>query len=134
MFSTGSKTRVRAIAVSLALLVVTTIPSANATPSKAAAKSYAKTYMKDTYGWGEKQYACLVRVYNYESHWNYKAKNGRYWGIPQLNSGFVRHQGYSKSQFMSSYKVQIRVGLKYIKNRHHTPCNAWHKIKKHGSY
>ncbi len=124
----------RAIVVATAVLLTAAMPTAQASASKSAAKSYAKSYMKQTYGWGDAQYACLVHVFNYESHWNYKAKNGRYWGIPQLNSGFVRGQGYSKSQFMANYKVQIRVGLKYIKKRHHTPCNAWHKIKKHGSY
>ena len=134
MFSTGKNVCGLAIAVATTVLLATAIPSAQASTSKSAAKSYAKTYMKQTYGWGDKQYGCLVKVYNYESHWNYRAKNGRYWGIPQLNSGFVRGQGYSKSQFMASYKVQIRVGLKYIKKRHHTPCNAWHKITKHGSY
>src|ERR1700685_1852333 len=28
-------------------------------------------------GYSKEQYACLVKLWNYESHWNYKAKNPR---------------------------------------------------------
>lgn len=101
---------------------------------KQDAKDYAATYMKETYGWSGAQFTCTVKVFEYESHWNYKTTNGKYLGIPQVNSGFVKGQGYSKTEFMKDYKLQVRVGLKYIKKRYGTPCKAWSHIGRTGWY
>lgn len=117
-----------------ALLIGFASTPANASLKKSEAKAYAKNYMKSTYGWGASQFACLDKVFNYESHWNDKDKNSRYLGIPQVNVGFVHSQGYSKKQFMASYKIQVRVGLTYVKKRYGTPCKAWSHIKKRGWY
>jgi hypothetical protein len=117
-----------------ALLIGFASTPANASSKKSEAKAYAKSYMKTTYGWGASQFACLDKVFNYESHWNDKDKNSRYLGIPQVNVGFVHSQGYSKKQFMSSHKIQVRVGLTYVKKRYGTPCKAWSHIKKRGWY
>ena len=106
-----------------------------AAPAKAkSAKSYAKTYMKAKYGWGAAQYKCLVRAWEYESHWNYKSQSKKYLGIPQLNVGFVKANGHTRKAFMKNYKVQVRLGLKYIKKRYGKPCSAWSHIKRTGWY
>lgn len=134
MFSTGSRIHARAVCVGIALIVGVAATPAHANSKKEEAKTYAKSYIKKTYGWGPAQFSCLDHVFNYESHWNYKDKNRRYLGIPQVNSGFVRSQGLTKKQYMASYKIQVRVGVKYVKKRYGTPCKAWRHIKKHGWY
>lgn len=119
------------------IILVTATGPAQAKPAKAdAAKAYAKSYINKKYGWGSKQYDCLVKVWEYESHWNYKSSGagGKYLGIPQLNRGFIKHSGYSIQQYKASYKVQVRVGLKYIKSRYGTACGARAHIKRTGWY
>lgn len=117
-----------------ASLIFVQAATAKTIEHKQDAKDYAASYMKDTYGWGAAQFTCTDKIFEYESHWNYKDKNGKYLGIPQVNSGFVKGQGYSKSAYMKDYKVQVRVGLKYIKKRYGTPCSAWKHIGSTGWY
>ena len=113
----------------ISLLGIPSIASGKTIEHKQDAKDYAKSYMQEKYGWGTSQYGCTVKVFEYESHWNYKTSNGKYLGIPQVNKGFVNGQGYSKSEFMKDYKLQVRVGLTYIKKRYGTPCKAWNHIQ-----
>ena len=122
---------------SLTIAVDSQTSSAHAEVAGAsAAKAYAKSYIDKQYGWGSKQYNCLVKVWEYESHWNVKSSGagGKYLGIPQLNRGFIKHSGYSVKQYKSSYQVQVRVGLKYIKTRYGTACGARAHIKRTGWY
>ena len=112
-------------------LIFSSMNPASARPAKSGeAKAYAKTYMSTKYNWAGKQYSCLVSLWEYESHWNYKSRSKKYFGIGQLNKGFIHHSGYSKKQYLASYKIQVRVGLKYIKSRYGTPCKA-NKHRKH---
>lgn len=129
--SFARKVVVSSIAISLVCLSPVT---AKTIEHKQDAKDYASAYMQETYSWGDNQFGCTVKVFEYESHWNYKDKNGKYLGIPQVNSGFVKGQGVTKAEFMKDYKLQVRVGLKYIKKRYGTPCSAWSHIKKTGWY
>lgn len=122
------------VVIFMTLLCVSLISSPAQATTKDDAKAYAQSYMQTKYGWDTKQFACASSVFNYESHWNYKDKNSKYLGIPQVNAGFVRSQGYSKQQFMSDYKIQIRVGLTYIKKRYGTPCKAASHIHQNGWY
>ena len=99
--------------------------------SKAAYKSYASTYMKNNYGWGSKQYSCLVTLWDRESNWNPKAHNkssGAH-GIPQALPGKKMGKGWR-----TDAHVQIRWGLKYIKGRYDTPCRALKHSNKKGWY
>ena len=71
-----------------------------------------------------KEYRCLELLWMRESQWNYKAKNKRSSakGIPQLLN-LKTNDPYE----------QINLGIKYIKHRYGTPCNAWAywQINKH---
>ena len=136
----GRRSLIGALAISLftgliAAGSVTSPVQAKAAKSDAA-KTYAKNYIDHKYGWGTKQYNCLVKVWEYESHWNYKSSGagGKYLGIPQMNRGFIKHSGYSIKQYKSSYQIQVRVGLKYIKSRYGTACGARAHIKRTGWY
>jgi hypothetical protein len=63
-----------------------------------------------------KEYKCLDQLWTKESNWNYKAKSktSSAKGIPQL----------LKLKTNDPYE-QINLGIKYIKHRHQTPCQAW---------
>lgn len=110
--------------------------SRSAGRSPASAKRFARAYIDDQYGWGDKQMDCLVSLWNRESHWNYRASNpnGKYHGIPQTSSSVWEGHGYSRSEYMGSAAVQIKVGAKYIKGRYGTPCSAWSFWKSHHWY
>lgn len=72
-----------------------------------------------------KQYRCVELLWNAESMWNPKSRNKKStaFGIPQL----------LKMKETDPY-LQIDLGLKYIKSRHQTPCQAWAKFKAVGHY
>lgn len=122
------------VAILTVILVGVNPASAKTIAHKQDAKDYAKSYMSEKYGWETKQFNCTVKIFEYESHWNYKTTNGKYLGIPQINSGFVKGQGHTKAEFMKDYKLQVRVGLTYIKKRYGTPCKAWSHIDRTGWY
>ena len=81
-------------------------------------KLYAHNQLQD---WD--QFLCLVRLYEKESNWRPEAKNGSHYGIPQ---------GRSKWLATATPYQQIRWGLKYIENRHKTPCKALRHFKRVG--
>lgn len=72
-----------------------------------------------------KQYRCLERLWIKESNWNPRADNPKStaYGIPQL----------LKLKVQDPYR-QIDLGLKYIKHRYGTPCEALDFHKKTGHY
>ena len=74
-------------------------------------KLYAHSIVIDA-----KEYKCLDQLWTKESNWNYKAKSktSSAKGIPQLLN-LKTNDPYE----------QINLGLKYIKARYSTPCNAW---------
>jgi hypothetical protein len=71
------------------------------------------------------EFYCLSDLWYKESRWNYKAKNPKSsaYGIPQLLNLKSKDPIY-----------QIDQGLKYIKHRHQTACNALAFHKKKGWY
>ena len=81
-------------------------------------KLYAHNQLQD---WD--QFLCLVRLYEKESNWRPEAKNGSHYGIPQ---------GRSKWLATATPYEQIRWGIKYIANRHKTPCKALRHFKRVG--
>jgi hypothetical protein len=85
-------------------------------------------------GWGEKEYNCLVALWNRESGWNVYAHNkgsGAY-GIPQaLPGGKMVSAG---SDWATSAKTQIKWGLGYISSRYSSPCKAWASSEQRGWY
>ena len=70
-----------------------------------------------------KQYKCIASLYGKESAWNPKATNGSHAGIPQ---------GRSKWLLTATPIQQVEWGLRYIKHRYSTPCNAWAHWKAKG--
>lgn len=83
-------------------------------------KLYAHSIVVDA-----KEYRCLELLWQRESQWNHKAKSktSSAKGIPQL----------LKLKTTDPYE-QINLGLKYIKARYTTPCNAWAFFKSKGYY
>jgi len=71
------------------------------------------------------EFYCLSDLWYKESRWNYKAKNPKSsaYGIPQLLNLKSKDPIY-----------QIDQGLKYIKHRHKTACNALAFHRKKGWY
>ncbi|WP_433333799.1 transglycosylase SLT domain-containing protein [Spirillospora sp. CA-294931] len=83
---------------------------------------------------GSGQFGCLVKLWNKESHWNYKASNpnsGAY-GIPQALPG--TKMASAGSDWRTNPRTQIKWGLGYIKNRYKTPCAAWSHSQSVGWY
>lgn len=108
----------------IGLLSQMTIINANAVESKDVTyfKLYAHSRILDS-----KEYRCLDLLWNRESNWNPLAhnKSGGAYGIPQLKNKRIQHlDGFS----------QIDFGIKYIKHRHSTACNAWKYWLKHRNY
>ncbi len=88
-------------------------------------RSVARLIMAQKYHWGSGQFSCLDRLWDKESHWNYRAQNrssGAY-GIPQALPG-TKMSSYG-SDWRSNPATQIRWGLDYIQRRYQTPCGAW---------
>ncbi|MEV4256359.1 transglycosylase SLT domain-containing protein [Spirillospora sp. NPDC049652] len=84
-------------------------------------------------GWSTRQYKCLVKLWNRESHWNHKAGNasGAY-GIPQALPG--RKMRSAGKDWRTNPKTQIKWGLRYIKGRYGTPCRALGHSNSRGWY
>lgn len=85
-------------------------------------------------GWGEDQFACLVALFNRESHWNVYAGNpvsGAY-GIPQALPG--SKMASAGADWQTNPRTQITWGLNYIAGRYITPCGAWGHSQAKGWY
>lgn len=83
-------------------------------------QGYAKILL-DKEGFSNKEFKCLVTLWENESHWNYKADNpnSTAYGIAQVLG--------EKSKEPAT---QISNGIRYIIHRYETPCNAtafWRK-------
>jgi hypothetical protein len=69
-------------------------------------KAYAKALLNDN-----KQYKCIIELYNKESNWRPEARNGSHYGIPQLRNEIM----LSKNPLQ-----QVDLGIKYIAHRYGT--------------
>lgn len=88
-------------------------------------KIYAKFFIKQKYGWGKKEYRCLVNLWNRESGWSHEVENktsGAY-GIPQSLPG--DKMASAGKDWKTNPATQIKWGAKYIKTRYGTPCDAY---------
>ena len=86
------------------------------------------------YGWSDRQWRCLDRLWTRESSWNHLARNrgsGAY-GIPQALPG--SKMATAGSDWKTNPATQIKWGLSYIKGRYHTPCEAWAHSQNVGWY
>jgi hypothetical protein len=110
-----------------ACLVVLPLTAASATglPSTAEIKAYAQGYV--TAKGGLSQWKCFNRVIHYESRWNHRAVNGRYYGLGQMANAKARHSG-------KPY-LQVRDAWKYMVHRYDgDACGAWSHINRVGWY
>ena len=85
-------------------------------------------------GWDDAQYACLVSLWNRESHWNVYAENkksGAY-GIAQALPG--SKMASVAADWQTNPATQITWGLGYIASRYETPCGAWSSSERRGWY
>jgi len=84
-------------------------------------------------GWGDDQFACLVKLWNKESGWqvNDRGPGGAY-GIPQAVPG--DKMGAVASDWRTNPATQITWGLNYIGGRYKTPCGAWGHSQSTGWY
>jgi hypothetical protein len=94
-------------------------------PVQAANINVYKQYAFMQLDYDFKEFYCVSDLWYKESRWNYKAKNPKSsaYGIPQLLNLKSKDPMY-----------QIDQGLKYIKHRHQTACNALAFHRKKGWY
>jgi hypothetical protein len=62
------------------------------------------------------QFVCFNKIITKESNWRVNAKNGSHFGLGQMRSQWYRN--------LDGFR-QIDQTIKYISNRHSTPCKAW---------
>lgn len=85
-------------------------------------------------GWDDAQFACLVALWDRESHWNVYAHNkssGAY-GIPQALPG--EKMASVAGDWQTNPTTQILWGLGYIAGRYTNPCGAWTSSENRGWY
>jgi hypothetical protein len=95
-----------------------------------APKQYALHLVKKQWKHHNREYQCLVQLWQKESGWRSHAANPKStaFGIPQfLNSTWVNY-GYPVRP--KDPQIQIKAGLRYIYKRYSTPCGAWSFWKK----
>ena len=100
-------------------------------PGTAQAVAYEMVHAR---GWDDAQYACLVSLWNRESHWNVYAENkksGAY-GIPQALPG--TKMASVADDWQTNPATQITWGLGYIARRYTDPCGAWTSSEARGWY
>lgn len=76
-------------------------------------------------GWGQADFDALVKLWNKESGWNWKATNpgsGAY-GIPQSLPG--NKMSSAGADWKTNPKTQVNWGLDYIAQRYGSPSAAW---------
>jgi murein DD-endopeptidase MepM/ murein hydrolase activator NlpD len=98
-------------------------PASNASAEES--RAIAKKILEQDHGWGQNEYACLVKLWEHESNWNYKAENpssGAYGIVQALPPEKMSTVG---SDWRTNPATQIKWGLQYIEGRYKTPCGAW---------
>ena len=105
-----------------------------ATGTKAEYQAYAKNLCINTYGWTENDFNCLVKLVEKESSWNPNAVNKSSGAAGLFQALPASKMASEGSDYMTNYKIQVKWGLKYIKNRYGTPANAWAFWQSHRWY
>lgn len=102
----------------------------------AYAKWYAREHVTRVYNWDNKQFGCLVDLWNKESHWRYTAvsRNKKWFGIGQTTKLVITGLGFSVQQYMRAPELQVQAGARYINYRYGSPCAAWKHSSRKGWY
>ena len=105
--------------IGIALCFMPVAGSTNLNDISMTPKQYAYYSLNDL-----KQYKCLASLYGKESAWNYRAynKSSGTVGIPQGKSVWL---------LTATPIQQTEWGMRYIKHRYSTPCNAWDHWRKY---
>ena len=83
------------------------------------------------YGWTGDELACLDRLWQEESGWDYRVVGPTDdYGIPQAHA--PAHPETRSASWRSSPARQIRWGLDYIEGRYGSPCSAWAEWTRRG--
>ena len=109
--------------IALLIVILTINQPVNAVAYNPSIEAY-KLYAHMIVG-SDKQYRCLVELWDRESHWNPKADNPKSsaYGIPQL----------LRMTSTNPYR-QIELGIKYITKRYGNSCVALARHKRVGHY
>ncbi|MFT3860835.1 transglycosylase SLT domain-containing protein [Micropruina sp.] len=103
-------------------------------PKTSDPRDIAKQIMLNDYEWGKDEFTCVDKIWTQESNWKWNAENpssGAY-GIPQSLPG--TKMASIADDWKTNPATQIKWGLKYIKDRYGTPCDAWGFKAGHGWY
>jgi len=98
------------------------------------AKLVAKQIMNTEYSWSDGQVGCLNKLWDRESHWNYKAHNynsgahGIAQALPAIKMEII------SDDWRTNPVTQIQWGLHYISVRYNTPCAALAKYNRSRFY
>jgi hypothetical protein len=115
---------------------VTTRVTPRATPESNLAQ--ARSFIRERYGWGYPEFRALKAMWWRESNWRHDVinnhPNGPWYGLGQVNGGFIASRGYSIKEYMKSPLAQIKVGAAYIKERYGSPTKAWSFWQSNGWY
>ena len=98
--------------------------------TKLGAQSIASDLNTANFNWSDRQMACLNKLWTHESNWNFAAINRHSGarGIPQALPG--KKMAAVATDWKTNPITQIIWGMKYVKNRYGTPCQAlshWQK-------
>lgn len=102
--------------------------------TKSECMNFAYNEVKNRYGWTDKDWDNLVKLWNRESGWNASAVNKRSGacGIPQaLPCSKMKSRG---NDYKTNCYTQINWGLGYIASRYGSPTKAWNHSQKKGWY
>jgi hypothetical protein len=98
----------------------------------------AREFIRDRYGWRYPEFRALKAMWWRESNWRHDVinnhPNGPWYGLGQVNGGFIQARGYSIQEYMKSPLAQIKVGAAYIKERYGSPTKAWAFWQANGWY
>lgn len=98
----------------------------------------ARAFIRDRYGWKYPEFRALKAMWWRESNWRHDVvnnhPNGPWYGLGQVNGGFIASRGYSIRDYMKSPLAQIKVGAAYIKQRYGSPTKAWAFWQSNGWY
>ncbi|QIK72010.1 lytic transglycosylase domain-containing protein [Propioniciclava coleopterorum] len=102
--------------------------------SRAANKETARQMALSLYGWGGDQFTCYDNIIMRESVWDHTADNptSSAYGIPQALPG--SKMSSEGADWRTNPATQIKWGLKYVKERYGTPCQAWSFKRANGWY
>ena len=137
--SIGFKSKVLVIALVVGLYNLTSSQAATplmmtvAMKAQLNPKGYAKIKVIDQWN-SKREYACLEKLWEHESHWNPKAhnKSSGAFGIAQFMP--ATWGNYNFPYKPKAATIQITAGLRYITKRYGSPCKAWnfwqHNAKK----